>query len=177
VEEKSTANSPPKDNPEENQQDSPRIEVNDQVNEGSKKGNETIVKHGPVEHGPVVKDQPLDAEKQHQPQVQNPNNTEEPSNQKSPSVDPEDMGHYFESSNEENISAEPGGSSIDPQSSTSKISAAAGIPESLIQGLNVSTLEEALEKLLSEGSFNTNSEGTSAPTQNDEAARLEQAHL
>jgi hypothetical protein len=40
-----------------------------------------------------------------------------------------------------------GGSSIDPQSSTSKISAATGIPESLLQGLNVSTPEEALEKL------------------------------
>jgi hypothetical protein len=43
--------------------------------------------------------------------------------------------------------------------------------------LDVSTPEEALEKLLSGGSFNTNSEGTSAPTNNDEAARLEQAHL
>jgi hypothetical protein len=30
---------------------------------------------------------------------------------------------------------------------------------------------------LSGGSFNTNSEGTSVPAQNEEAARLEQAHL
>jgi hypothetical protein len=87
------------------------------------------------------------------------------------------MDQYFESSNEDDISAQPGGSSIDPQSSTSKISAAAGIPESLLQGLDVSTPEEALEKLLAEGSFKTNSEGTSAPAPNEEAARLEQAHL
>jgi hypothetical protein len=96
---------------------------------------------------------------------------------KSPSPDQASMDQYFESNNEEDISAQPGGSSIDPQSSTSKISAAAGIPESLLQGLNVSTPEEALEKLLSGDSFNTNSEGTSAPTQDEETARLEQAHL
>jgi hypothetical protein len=99
------------------------------------------------------------------------------SNQRSPSPEPENMDQYFESGNEEDLSAHPGGSSIDPQSSTSKISAAAGIPESLLQGLDVSTPEEALEKLLSSSGFNTNSEGTSAPTQNEEAARLEQAHL
>jgi hypothetical protein len=87
------------------------------------------------------------------------------------------MDQYFESGNEEDLSAHPGGSSIDPQSSTSKISAAAGIPESLLRGLDVSTPEEALEKLLSSSGFNTNSEGTSAPTQDEEAAKLEQAHL
>jgi hypothetical protein len=43
--------------------------------------------------------------------------------------------------------------------------------------MDVSTPEEALGKLLSSGSFNTNSEGTSMPTQNEEAARLEQAQL
>jgi hypothetical protein len=87
------------------------------------------------------------------------------------------MDQYFESGNEDDLSTQPGGSSIDPQSSTSKISATAGIPETLLQGLDVSTPEEALEKLLSSGSFNTNSEGTSAPTRNEEAARLDQAHL
>ncbi|WJX82776.1 hypothetical protein P8452_65497 [Trifolium repens] len=62
----------------------------------------------------------------------------EPSKPKSPSPDHADMGHYFESNNEEDISAQLGGSSIDPQSSTSKISAAAGIPKYLLQGLDVS---------------------------------------
>jgi hypothetical protein len=172
-EERSTTDSPPKGNPEGHQQDFPRVKVNDTVDKGPKESDDTV-----IEHGPVVKDQALHEEKQqHQQQDQNPNNNEEPSNQKSPSSDHADMGHYFESSNEEDISAQPGGSSIDPQSSTSKISAAAGIPESLLQGLNVSTPEEALEKLLSGGSFNTNSEWTSASAKNDEAARLEQAHL
>jgi hypothetical protein len=87
------------------------------------------------------------------------------------------VDQYFESGNEDDLSAQPGGSSIDPQSSTSKISAAAGIPETLLQGLNVSTPEEALEKLLSSGSFNSNSEGISTPSQNEETAKLEQAHL
>ncbi|KAK2417589.1 hypothetical protein QL285_039872 [Trifolium repens] len=39
------------------------------------------------------------------------------------------------------------------------------------------TSTEALEKLLSGDSFNTNSEGTSAPTQDEETARLDQANL
>jgi hypothetical protein len=85
-----------------------------------------------------------------------------------------DISQYFESSNEEDISAKPGGSSIDPESSTSKISAAAGIPEYLLKGLDVSTPEEALEKLLSGGSLNTNSEGTSAPLEDDKELQLEQ---
>jgi hypothetical protein len=85
-----------------------------------------------------------------------------------------DISQYFESSNEEDIFAKPGGSSIDPESSTSKISAAAGIPEYLLKGLDVSTPEEALEKLLSGGSLNTNSEGTSAPLEDDKELQLEQ---
>jgi hypothetical protein len=85
-----------------------------------------------------------------------------------------DISQYFESSNEEDISAKPGGSSIDLESSTSKISAAAGIPEYLLKGLDVSTPEEALEKLLSGGSLNTNSEGTSAPLEDDKELQLEQ---
>ncbi|KAK2444270.1 hypothetical protein QL285_015310 [Trifolium repens] len=124
------------------QQDSPRVEKKDTVDEGSKEGKDTV-----VEGNPVVDDQSFNEEKQQQDQ--NPNRNEEPSNQKSPSFNDADMGHYIESSNEEDISAQPGGSSIDPQSSTSKISAVAGIPESLLQGLDVSTPEEALEKLLS----------------------------
>jgi hypothetical protein len=171
-EEKSTADSPPKGNPEGYQQDFPRVEVNDTIGEGLKKGNDIVIEHGPVE-----KDRVFNEENQPQQQDPKPRGTEEPSDRNSPSSEHADMGHYFESSNEEDASAQPGGSSIDPQSSTSKISAAAGIPESLLQGLNVSTPEEALKKLLSGGSFNTNSEGTSAPAQNEEAARLEQAHL
>jgi hypothetical protein len=56
--------------------------------------------------------------KQDEPTQQDPNpaGNEGPSSQKSPSSDRADMGHYFESSNEEDISAQPGGSSIDPQS-------------------------------------------------------------
>jgi hypothetical protein len=135
-----------------------------------------------AEHGSLEKDKShlnLEHDKPDESKLQDPNpeNHDDPSNQKSPSLEPTDINQYFESSNEYNISAQPGGSSLDPQSSTSKISAAAGVPESLLQGLNASTPEEALEKLLSSGSFNTNSEGTSAPTQNEEAARLEQAHL
>jgi hypothetical protein len=171
-EERSTADSPLKDILEGQHHNSPRVEKHDTKDGGSKEGKETV-----VEQGPVVKDQALNGENQHQQQDQSPTGNEEPSNQISPSSDHANMSHYFESSNEDDISAQPGGSSIDPQSSTSKISAAAGIPESLLQGLNVSTPKEALEKLLSGGSFNTNSEGTSAPTSNDEAVRLEQAHL
>jgi hypothetical protein len=174
--ERSTADSPPKGNPERNQQtDSPRVEMKDTVDDGSKVMNDIVIEHGHVEEDQV--DQTLDDQDQQRQQDLNSKGNGDHSNRKSPSTDQADMGHYFESSNEEDISAQPGGSSIDPQSSTSKISAAAGIPESLLQGLNVSTPEEALEKLLSGGSFNTNSEGTSAPTQNEEAAKLEQAHL
>jgi hypothetical protein len=103
LEEISTADSPPKGNPEENRQASPSIEANNQMKEDSPKGD-------------------------------NAADNEDASNQKSPSPEPENMDQYFESGNEDNISAQPGGSSIDPQSSTSKISAAAGIPESLLQG-------------------------------------------
>jgi hypothetical protein len=171
-EEQSTANSSPKGNVKGPQQDSPRIEKSDKADEDPQEGKDTI-----AEGNLAVIDSAFDGEPQQQRQDQSPNHTEEPSNQKPPSSDDAGVEHYFESSNEEDISAEPGGSSVDPQSSTSKISAAAGIPESLLQGLDVSTPEEALEKLLSGGSFNTNSEGTSAPAENNEAARLEQAHL
>ncbi|KAK2409177.1 serine/threonine-protein phosphatase 7 long form protein [Trifolium repens] len=174
-EERSTADSPPKGNPEGIHQDLPHLDLNDQLNEGSNKEDDVAVEYGPLEKDKAH----LNLGKPDEPKPQNPapEGHDDSSNQKSPSPKPTDINQYFESSNEDNISAQPGGSSIDPQSSTSKISAAAGIPESLLQGLNASTPEEALEKLLSSGSFNTSSEGISAPTQDEEAARLEQAHL
>jgi hypothetical protein len=101
--ERSTTDSPLKDHLEGQQKDSPRIERNDTVDEGVKGGNDTV-----IEHGPAIKDQVLGEENQHQPQDQKPKNNEEPSNKKFPSSDDEDMGHYFESSNEEDISAQPG---------------------------------------------------------------------
>jgi hypothetical protein len=174
-EERSTADSPPKGNPEENCQAPPHVEINDQVTEDLPKGG-----HAATDEDVIEKNQPSPIpNKEAEPQQQDPKpaNDEGVSTQRSPSLEPTNMDQYFESSNEDDISAQPGGSSIDPQSSTSKISAAAGIPESLLQGLDVSTPEEALEKLLAEGSFKTNSEGTSAPAPNEEAARLEQAHL
>jgi hypothetical protein len=174
-EEKSTADSPPKGNPEENCQTSPHIEANDQMKEDAPKGDNTGVNDHSAEQTRTDPTPNNEAEIQ-QPEPKPADNEGIP-NQKLPSLEPENIDQYVESSNEEDLSAQPGGSSIDPQSSTSKISAAAGIPESLLQGLSVSTPEEALEKLLSSGSLNTNSEGTSAPTQNEEAARLEQAHL
>jgi hypothetical protein len=72
------------------------------------------------------------------------------------------------------VSTRPGGSSIGHESSTSKISAAAGISEYLLKGLDVSTPEEALEKLLSGDSLNTNSEGISAPEEENKELQLEQ---
>ena len=175
LEEISTADSPPKGNPEENRQASPSIEANDQMKEDSPKGDNAAVNDDSTEKGRT--DPTPNNEVKPQQQDPKPADNEGASNQKSPSPEPENMDQYFESGNEEDLSACPGGSSIDPQSSTSKISAAAGIPESLLRGLDVSTPEEALEKLLSSGGFNTNSEATSAPTQDEEAAKLEQAHL
>ncbi|KAK2363341.1 hypothetical protein QL285_088336 [Trifolium repens] len=175
LEEISTADSPPKGNPEENRQASPSIEANDQMKEDSPKGDNAAVNDDSTEKGRT--DPTPNNEVKPQQQDPKPADNEGASNQKSPSPEPENMDQYFESGNEEDLSARLGGSSIDPQSSTSKISAAAGIPESLLRGLDVSTPEEALEKLLSSGGFNTNSEGTSAPTQDEEAAKLEQAHL
>jgi hypothetical protein len=136
-EEKSTADSPPKGSLEGAQQDLPHIEMTDQVDEGSKKEDEIAVEYGPVEKDKV--NPVLGTTTEPKQQDQNLEGNEDPSTQRSPSFDDANMSHYFESSNEEDISAQPGGSSIDPQSSTSKISAAAGIPESLLQGLNVST--------------------------------------
>jgi hypothetical protein len=43
-----------------------------------------------------------------------------------------------------------------------------------LKGLNVSTPEEALEKLLFGGNLNTKSEGTSAPVEEDKELQLEQ---
>jgi hypothetical protein len=111
--------------------------MTDQVDEGSKKEDEIAVEYGPVEKDKV--NLVLGTTTEPKQQDQNLEGNEDPSTQRSPSFDDANMSHYFESSNEEDISAQPGGSSIDPQSSTSKISAAAGIPESLLQGLNVST--------------------------------------
>jgi hypothetical protein len=50
-EERSTANSPPKGNPEGLQSDPPRVEVNNKVGEGPQEGNDIV-----IEQGPVVKD-------------------------------------------------------------------------------------------------------------------------
>jgi hypothetical protein len=172
-EERSTADLPPKSNPEGHCQTSVHPENNDHMKEDTPKGDKVGTEDG--SNGKDQTESTPNAEPQHQgPETATQENA---SNQRSPSVEQANMDQYFESGNEDDLSAQPGGSSIDPQSSTSKISAAAGIPETLLQGLNVSTPEEALEKLLSSGSFNTNSEGTSAPTRNEEAARLEQAHL
>jgi hypothetical protein len=131
-EEKSTTDSPLKDNLEGQQHSSPHVEMKDTMDEGLKDDGHEVVEHGPVVQDQL--DQTLNEQDQQQQQDQNPKGNEDPSSQKSPSSDHADMGHYFESSNEEDISAQPGGSSIDPQYSTSKISAAAGIPESLLQG-------------------------------------------
>jgi hypothetical protein len=98
--------------------------------------------------------QPAHDEGEQQQQDQIINDKSQPTNQKSPQSDDHiEMDHGFESSNGEDISARPGGLSLGPESSTSKISAAAGIPEYLLQGLDVSTPEEALVKLLSGGAL------------------------
>jgi hypothetical protein len=144
---KSTTDSPLKDSSERHHLNSPHVEQTNPVDWGPKTNDITVVEHGPVARDQM--DQAPDGEKQQPQQDQNNQDQKGPSRQPSPSSDRADMSHYFESSNEEDISAQPGGSSIDHQSSTSKISAAAGIPESLLQGLDVSTPEEALEKLLS----------------------------
>jgi hypothetical protein len=153
AEEKSTAESPPKTNPEETHQDPPRVKMMNPAQEGEKADDNAVV----------------------EPDLAAKNQADQPPNGGEQQQDHNvDMGQYFESSNEEDVSAKPGGSSIDPQSSTSKISAAAGILESFVQGLDVSTPEEALEKLLSGGNLNTNSEGISAPSRNDMEAQLKQ---
>ncbi|MCI83181.1 hypothetical protein A2U01_0104456, partial [Trifolium medium] len=51
---------------------------------------------------------------------------------------------FSDSSAESDSSARTGGSSIDPKSSTSKISVDAGIPAHLLKGLNATTPEDAL---------------------------------
>jgi hypothetical protein len=139
--EKSTTDSPLKDQMEEQQHNSPSVETHATEDGVSKDDGHEAVEHGPVKRDQM--DQALNKQDEPKQQDQNPEGNEGPSSQKSPSPDEADMSHYFESSNEDDISAQPGGSSIDPQSSNSKISAAAGIPESLLQGLNVSTPEEA----------------------------------
>jgi hypothetical protein len=73
-EERSTANSPPKGNPEGLQRDPPRVEVNDKVGEGPQEGNGSV-----IEQGPVVKDRAFrEEEEPHHRQDQNPTNNEEP---------------------------------------------------------------------------------------------------
>jgi hypothetical protein len=96
------------------------------MDEGSLKGKDAAVEGGPVEQN--QKGPTLSQQKETTQQDPKTASTEGHSNQKSPSHDQTSMNQYFESNNEEDISAQPGGSSIDPQSSTSKISAAAGIP-------------------------------------------------
>jgi hypothetical protein len=164
-EEKSTADSPPKDNFECPPPKSPSI-----------KGNDTMVRDLPNEDGAHLERGSSERESTPPKAKQNQNhehNAERaPSPHHSPSHDLSDVNLH-----EEDHSAHPGGSSVDPLSSTSRISAAAGVPESLLQGLDVSTPEESLEKLLSGNSVNTNSEGTSAHSQDNEAARFEQARL
>jgi hypothetical protein len=144
-EEKSTADSPSKSNPEENFQASLHVEANDQVKEDLPKVNDAAIEGGSIEQ--TQANPTPDTHTGSAQQVPKPADNEGASNQRLPSPEQTNVDQYFESSNEDDISAQPGGSSVDPQSSTSKISAAAGIPESLLQGLDVSTPEEALEKL------------------------------
>ncbi|MCI38266.1 hypothetical protein A2U01_0059494, partial [Trifolium medium] len=82
------------------------------------------------------------------------------------SKDKVDIEEYFSDfSFESDSSARTGGSSIDPKSSTSKISADAGIPAHLLKGLDATTPEDALEKLIASQSSNSNTEGTSASSE------------
>jgi hypothetical protein len=132
-EEKSTADSPPKNNPEENYQASPHIEANDQMKEDLTKGNNAAVSDDSIEK--ARQDPTPNKETEPQRQDPKPADTEGVSNQKSLSPEQENMSQYFESGNEDDLSAQPGGSSIDPQSSTSKISAALLRKYLLQQGL------------------------------------------
>ncbi|MCI40212.1 hypothetical protein A2U01_0061444, partial [Trifolium medium] len=66
------------------------------------------------------------------------------------------------------------GSSIDPKSSTSEISADAGIPAHLLKGSNATTPEDALEKVIASRSSNSNTEGTSASSEQTIKSQVEQ---
>ncbi|GAU12049.1 hypothetical protein TSUD_00140 [Trifolium subterraneum] len=84
---------------------------------------------------------------------------------------------FFDSSSEEDFSARDSGSSIGLESSNSKIPAETGIPKYVLKSLNVSTLEEALEKLLAGIGPNSNIEGTSACSAKDKENQFEQETL
>ncbi|MCI07671.1 hypothetical protein A2U01_0028740, partial [Trifolium medium] len=71
-------------------------------------------------------------------------------------------------------SARTGGSSIDPKSSTSKIFADAGIPTHLLKGLNATTPEDALAKLIANRSSNSNTKGNSASSEQTVKSQVEQ---
>jgi hypothetical protein len=150
-EEKSTADSPPKATLEDTHQSPTKNDMTNPVDGGSKEDDHNVVQLNLAAKN--QEGQPSNGETEQQQQQQQDQNAQDnigPSKRQSPpSSSQVDINQYFESSNEDDISAQPGGSSIDPQSSTSKISAATGIPDYLLQGLDVFTSAEALEKLLS----------------------------
>ncbi|MCI45087.1 hypothetical protein A2U01_0066326, partial [Trifolium medium] len=91
------------------------------------------------------------------------------------SEDKVDIEEYFsDSSFESDSSSRTGGSSIDPKSSTSKISVDAGIPTHLLKGLDATTIEDALEKLIASRSSNSNTEGTSASFEQNVKSQVDQ---
>ncbi|WJX84297.1 hypothetical protein P8452_66886 [Trifolium repens] len=89
LEEISTADSPPKGNPEENRQASPSIEANDQMKEDSPKGDNAAVNDDSTEKGRT--DPTPNNEVKPQQQDPKPADNEGASNQKSPSPEPENM--------------------------------------------------------------------------------------
>jgi pyruvate/2-oxoglutarate dehydrogenase complex dihydrolipoamide acyltransferase (E2) component len=116
--EKSTADSPLKDQMEQQQQhDSPRVETHATEDGVSKESGPGAVEYGHAEKDKI--DPALNKPDEPTQQDPKPTSNEGPSNQRSPSPEQTDMNQYFESSNEDDFSAQPGGSSIDPQSSTS----------------------------------------------------------
>ncbi|KAK2395154.1 transcription factor GTE1 [Trifolium repens] len=71
-----------------------------------------------------------------------------------------DVEEFFDSDTDS--SARTGGSSLTPESSTSKVSAAAGIPPRLLASLNATSPEDALVKLVAILSSNSNTQDQSA---------------
>jgi hypothetical protein len=79
--------------------------------------------------------------------------------QETDSTEQIDIEEFFDPDTD--LSARTGGSSLTPESPTSKISAAAGIPAHLLKGLNATSPEDALEKLIASRSSNSNTQGQS----------------
>jgi hypothetical protein len=104
---KSTADSPSKGHPEENCQASPHIETNNQVKEDLPKVNDAAIEGGSVDQNQTSP--PPDTQTESAQQDPKPANNEGASNQRSPSPEHASMDQYFESSNEDDIPAQPGG--------------------------------------------------------------------